>query len=159
MRVKFHAREIGAHAEPMKGGYFLKCDHPAASGIGKGDEFEVQAAKLEVQYVIAFPGGEAEVWMLATPKKAEAAIPFRFREPPGGNPIARPIRKVAVAEWSGAGLQTPIRGFDSRLQHLRLRPAVGHQTLTLKTVVRIHEPDSSRLWPNGRGSGVLNPAQ
>ena len=55
MRVKFHALEIEAHAEPMKGGYFLRCDHSAASGIGKGDLIEVNAANLEVQYVIAFP--------------------------------------------------------------------------------------------------------
>lgn len=74
--VQFHAREIEAHAEPMKGGYFLKCDHPAAAGIGKGDEIEVNAAKLEVQYVIAFPGGEPEVWMLTAPKKAGPALPF-----------------------------------------------------------------------------------
>jgi hypothetical protein len=76
MRVKFHAREIEAHGEPMKGGYFLKCDHPAAAGIGKGEEIEVNAAKLEVQYVIQFPGGEPEVWMLAVPKVAERALPF-----------------------------------------------------------------------------------
>jgi hypothetical protein len=76
MRVKFHAREIEVDAKPMKGGYLLKCDRPAASGIGKGDEIEVHAAKLEVQYVIAFPGGEPEVWMLATMKKAGPALPF-----------------------------------------------------------------------------------
>lgn len=76
MRVKVRSREIEATGEPMKGGYFLRCDHPAASGIGKGDEIEVGEAKLEVQYVIAFPGGEPEVWMLATPKKAESVLPF-----------------------------------------------------------------------------------
>lgn len=76
----------------MRGGYLLRCDlrgrprrirrcraagHPAASGIGKGDEIEVQAAKLEVQYVIAFPGGEPEIWMLAMPKRAEQHRPCR----------------------------------------------------------------------------------
>ena len=29
MRVKFHTREIEARAEPMKGGYFLRCDQPS----------------------------------------------------------------------------------------------------------------------------------
>jgi hypothetical protein len=77
MLVKVQSKVIEAHAEPMRGGYFLKCDHPAAAGIVKGDEIEVNAAKLEVQFVIAFPGGEPEVWMLATPIKVErAAMPF-----------------------------------------------------------------------------------
>ena len=77
MRVKVRSGEIEAHAEVMRGGYFLKCDHPAAAGIGKGDEIEVNAAKLEVRYVIEFPGGEPEVWMLALPKRVEpVTLPF-----------------------------------------------------------------------------------
>lgn len=79
MRVKVRSREIEADAKPVDGcGYFMKFAHTAAAGIGKGEEIEVNTAKLEVRYVIEFPGGEPEVWLLATPKKAEktAALPF-----------------------------------------------------------------------------------
>lgn len=79
MRVKLPTHEIEADAKPVDGGgYFMQFAHTAAAGIGKGDEIEVNAAKLEVRYVIEFPSGEPEVWLLATPKKAEPVPVLQF---------------------------------------------------------------------------------
>jgi hypothetical protein len=71
--VRIRGREVPAHIQPIRSGFFLRASDNAASGVRPGAILEVDGRACVVRYLIAGDPCDPEVWEILLPvRKAES---------------------------------------------------------------------------------------
>ena len=75
MCVRIRGRQVNAHVEPIRSGYFLRSHVNEVFGIQPGSILEVVGSCCVVKYLIAGDPGEVEVWAILLPVRTLQACP------------------------------------------------------------------------------------
>jgi hypothetical protein len=67
MSVRIRGREVPAHVQPIRSGFFLRASDNAVSAIRPGTILEVDGRACVVKYLIAGDPCDQEVWSILLP--------------------------------------------------------------------------------------------